>query len=119
MSLCNKSPKVASVAVGYLDGAKGWTAEGWWSIASGDCQTLVKSPLGGSYVYLLVNGDRLPPRASQSGGWFCTDDNGFSTRNSDYSNAQHELMCEDAGLNIEQFREIKIRSSDVTFNLTK
>ena len=94
------------------DGAKGWTAEGWWSIASGDCQTLVKSPLAGSYVYLLVDGGRLPPRARQSGGWFCTDDNGFGTRNADYSNDKHELACEDAGLKTEQFREIKIRGSD-------
>ena len=117
MTLCNRSWTAASVAVGYLDGAKGWTAEGWFSIARGKCETLVKSRLGGSYVYLLVDGGRLPPSRGQSGGWFCTDDSGFATRNRDYSNAQHDLMCEAAGLKTEQFREIGIRGSDVTFNL--
>ncbi len=119
MRLCNRSWTTASVAVGYLDGAKGWTAEGWWSIARGACQTLVKSRLTGSSVYLLVDGGRLPPSRGQSGGWFCTDDSGFSTRNSDYSNAQHELMCEAAGLKTEQFHEISIRGSTITYNLRR
>jgi uncharacterized membrane protein len=118
-TLCNKSKAGANVALGYADGATGWMAEGWWSIASGDCQTLVKNPLAGSYVYLLVDGGRLPPRARQSGGWFCTDDNGFGTRNADYANDKHELACEDAGLKTEQFREIKIRGSEVTYNLRR
>ena len=118
-TLCNRSTAGANVALGYADGDKGWTAEGWWSIASGDCQKLIKSPLGGSYAYLLVDGGRLPPRASQSGGWFCTDGNGFSTRNADYSDDQHELACEDAGLKTEQFREIKISGSEVTYNLRR
>ncbi len=117
MTLCNKLSGGVSVAVGYLDGAKGWTAEGWFTIARGDCRTVLDSPLTGSSVYLLLDGGRLPPSRNQSGGWFCTDDSGFMTRNSDYSNDAHELMCEAAGLKTEQFREIRIRGSDVTFNL--
>ena len=117
--LCNKTADGASVAVGYLDAHDGWTARGWWSIAPDNCQTLIEDNLTGSYVYLLVDGDKLPPGKDQSGGWFCTDDTGFVTHNQDYSNDQHEMMCEAAGLKTEQFREIKISGSDVTFNLTK
>jgi len=119
MQLCNKTTTGASVAVGYLDGDKGWTAQGWWSIAPADCQTLLDGAVAGSTVYVLVDGGRLPPGKKQSGGWFCTDDSGFITRNSDYSNDQHELMCEAAGLKTEQFREITISGGDFTFNLKK
>ncbi len=119
MTLCNKTAKGANVAVGYRDADKGWTAEGWWNVAAGACQTLIETPLSGTYVYLLVDGDRLPPSGNQSGGWFCTDDKGFLARNRDYSNDQHELLCEDAGLKTEQFREIMIRSADLTYNLEK
>ncbi len=117
MQLCNKTKSGASVAVGYFDRDKGWTAQGWWSIAPGDCQSLLPGNLSGSYVYLLVDGGRLPPSKSQSGGWFCTDDSGFVTYNADYSDKQHGLSCEAAGLKTEQFRELAVHSGDVTFNL--
>ncbi len=119
MTLCNKSTAGASVAIGYFDGAKGWTAQGWWSVAGGDCQTLVEGKLAGSTIYILVDGGRLPPSKKQSGGWFCTDDTGFMTRNADYSNDQHELLCEAAGLKTEQFRQITISGSNLTYNLKK
>jgi uncharacterized membrane protein len=120
MAVCNKTKTSASVAVGYLDGAKGWMAQGWWQVAGGDCQTLIQGPLAGNYIYLLVDGGRLPPGKKQPGGWFCTDNDGFATRNDDYSNDQHELLCEAAGLKTEQFSEIKIGGKkDVTYNLTK
>lgn len=85
MTLCNTSPKGASVAVGYRDADKGWVAQGWWNVAGGDCQTLVTAPLSGEYAYLLVDGGRLAPGDKQDGGWFCTDTTGFVTRNADYS----------------------------------
>jgi uncharacterized membrane protein len=119
LTLCNKTRTGASVAIGYLDGAKGWTAQGWWSVAGGDCQALAEGKLAGSTIYLLVDGGRLPPGKKQSGGWFCTDDTGFITRNADYSNGQHELLCEAAGLKTEQFHEIKIGGNTFTLDLTK
>jgi hypothetical protein len=68
---------------------------------------------------VLVDGGRLPAGKNQSGGWFCTDDQGFTTRNADYSNDQHELLCEAAGLKTEQFRQIRIKGGAVVYNLTK
>ncbi len=117
MKLCNKTKTGASVAVGYFDRVKGWTAQGWWSISPDDCQSVLSGNLAGSYVYLLVDGGRLPPAKKQSGGWFCTASDGFMTRNADYSDKQHELACEAAGLKTEHFREIRVRSDDMTFYL--
>lgn len=119
VQLCNKTGTGASVAVGYLDGDNGWTAQGWWSVAPAGCRTLLDGAVAGSTVYLLVDGGRLPPGQKQSGGWFCTDQQGFITRNADYSNDQHELMCEAAGLKTEQFREIEVSGGDVTYDLKK
>ncbi len=119
MTLCNKTIKGANVAVGFRDPDKGWMAEGWWNVAGGDCRTLIAAPLSGAAVYLLVDGHRLPPTAGQSGGWFCTANDGFTTRNADYSNDQRELVCDAAGLKTEQFREIPISGSDLTYNLSK
>ena len=119
LRMCNKLTAPVSVAVGYLDGKKGWTAQGWWTVAPGECPTLVESRLSGSYAYLLVDGGLLPPVARQQGGWFCTDDEGFLTRNSDYADKDRQLLCEAAGLNVEQFREVPLKGSSITFNLTK
>lgn len=119
LRLCNKLSTPVSVAVGYLDGGKGWTAEGWWTVAPSACETMVESRLSGSYVYLLVDGGLLPPPSSQKGGWFCTDNDGFVTRNADYADKKRQLLCESAGLNIEQFREVPLKGSNLTFNLTK
>jgi uncharacterized membrane protein len=115
--LCNHKATSVSVAVGFLDGARGWTAQGWWTVNRGDCATLVDGRLTSSYVYLLVDGGGLPPARNQSGGWFCTADQGFRIRNDDYADKQHQLLCEVAGLHLEQFREIAVRGSNATMNL--
>ena len=119
VTLCNKTKTGASVAIGYLDGASGWTRQGWWSDRRWrlpDAGRGPPRPAPTSICWSTAAGCR---RASkQSGGWFCTDDNGFTTRNADYSNDQHELLCEAAGLKTEQFRQIKIGGGDVTYNLT-
>jgi uncharacterized membrane protein len=116
-TVCNQSPKDASVAVGFLDDTDGWMAQGWRTIARGACDDLLTGDLSGKAVYLLVDGGRLKPDAKQDGGWFCTDDDGFSTRNEDYADDQHQLMCEAAGLKLEQFREIPITGAEVIYTL--
>ena len=115
--LCNKSGQPASVAVGYLDGAKGWTAQGWSNIPDGQCSTVVPGALGGSYAYVLVDRAIMKPAPGQKGGWFCTDRRGFITRNSDYADANRGLMCEAAGLRLEQFRQVPVNGSNATLNL--
>ena len=115
--LCNKTGSGASVAVGYLDAAKGWTAQGWANIASGQCSNVIAGPLGGSYVYVLIYGQALPPAPGQKGGWFCTHNRGFVTRNNDYADATGGLLCEAAGLRLEQFRQIPIKGASASLNL--
>ena len=115
--MCNRTGQEARVAVGFLDGDAGWTAQGWWNVPAGGCATLVESALSGYFIYLLVDGGALPPIAGQTEGWFCTDSDGFRTRNQDYSDNQGQLSCEAAGLKTVQFHELIVHSPSATFNL--
>ncbi|CAN5325220.1 hypothetical protein BH10PSE9_BH10PSE9_21070 [soil metagenome] len=115
--LCNKTGQAASVAVGYLDSVKGWTAQGWSNIPDGQCATVVAGPLGGAYAYVLIDRAIMKPAAGQKGGWFCTSERGFLTRNNDYADADRGLQCEAAGLRLEQFRQITLNGANATLNL--
>jgi uncharacterized membrane protein len=115
--ICNRTGQAASVAVGYLDEAKGWTAQGWSNIADGACSTVVPAPLGGAYAYVLIDRAIMKPAPGQKGGWFCTSDRGFVTRNDDYADADRGLQCEAAGLRLEQFRQIPVSGKNATLNL--
>lgn len=51
LKLCNSSTSRIGVAIGYQDG-DGWTTEGWWTIASQTCETLLKGTLSSRYYYV-------------------------------------------------------------------
>ncbi|HVV66372.1 MAG TPA: DUF1036 domain-containing protein [Rhizomicrobium sp.] len=51
LTICNKAKRAARVALGRFDGLS-WVSEGWWSIAPGACEALVKVPLDARYYYL-------------------------------------------------------------------
>jgi uncharacterized membrane protein len=53
-TLCNKTAHPAKVALGRFDGTA-WGSEGWWSIAPGQCETLVAQPLDARYYYLYAS----------------------------------------------------------------
>ena len=47
LKLCNGTTSRIGVAIGYQD-QKGWTTEGWWTIASQTCEVLLKGPVPSS-----------------------------------------------------------------------
>lgn len=53
LRLCNQTANLINVAVGYkLDGE--WTTEGWWPVATDNCETLVKGQLVSRFYYLYA-----------------------------------------------------------------
>lgn len=73
--VCNQSPQRLDIALAYPQPPLGWTSEGWWSLAVGQCTTLLRSPLSSRYYYLYATGTHggvwgAPP--GQRGGFFCT-----------------------------------------------
>jgi len=51
LKLCNTTPSRIGVAVGYQD-PKGWATEGWWTIPSKSCETLLKGKLPSRFYYI-------------------------------------------------------------------
>ena len=78
LKLCNATPSRIGVAIGYQD-TKGFTTEGWWTIASQSCETLLKGELARRFYYIhAVDYDR-------GGAWtgenfMCVDDKAFIIR---------------------------------------
>jgi uncharacterized membrane protein len=78
LQLCNSTSGRIGVALGYQDGT-GWTTEGWWTIAGGACETLLKGRLPSRFYYVhAVDYDR-------GGEWsgpttMCIDDKSFTIR---------------------------------------
>lgn len=104
--VCNSAPSDQTVAIAYRSDGD-WVSEGWWTIAQGDCKTLVGSDLKSRYFYY---------RATVSGGsftgenyYFCTDKNAFTI--------QGKADCESRGYASEAFSEIDT-GDNTAFKLT-
>jgi uncharacterized membrane protein len=53
LNVCNKTAHDARVAVGRFDGTQ-WMSEGWWTIGSGKCASVVPERLKARYYYLYA-----------------------------------------------------------------
>jgi len=76
--LCNNTASRVGVAVGYKDG-EGWATEGWWNVANGSCEILLKGELGARFYYIYaVDYDRGGEWSGQA--FMCTADKIFTIR---------------------------------------
>ncbi len=58
LALCNATSSRVGVSIGYQD-TKGWVTEGWWTIGSQSCETLLKGTLPSRFLYVhAVDYDR-------------------------------------------------------------
>jgi uncharacterized membrane protein len=72
--VCNHSKQQVDVAFAYPHTQFGWTSEGWWTLATGQCRTIMKGPLNNRYYYLYATGSKgsiWQAPAGQKGGFFC------------------------------------------------
>lgn len=53
LRLCNKTGSRVGVAIGYRE-SRQWITEGWWNVARGTCETLVKGPLVSRFYYVYA-----------------------------------------------------------------
>ena len=87
LKLCNTTSSRVGVVIGYKD-VKGWISEGWWSIPSSVCWTLIKGDLIARYYYVhAIDYDRPgiwdrneDNPASKSEFYMCTEDKAFEIR---------------------------------------
>jgi uncharacterized membrane protein len=55
--LCNNTTTRVSVAIAYTD-SKAWISEGWWNLAGGACETLLRGPLAAQFYYVYAMDER-------------------------------------------------------------
>lgn len=77
LEICNGTADRHSVAIGYGDEGT-WVSEGWWTLASGACKTVVGGRLKQRYYYYRVDGET--PDFAGEGYFFCTTRKAFTIR---------------------------------------
>jgi uncharacterized membrane protein len=76
--VCNFTKSRVGIAVGYKDG-EGWATEGWWNIAAGNCEALLRGTLAARFYYIYaVDYDRGGEWSGQA--FMCTRDKEFTIR---------------------------------------
>jgi len=76
--ICNVTKSRVGIAVGYKDG-DGWATEGWWNIAAGNCETVLRGNLAARFYYIYaVDYDRGGEWSGQA--FMCTRDKEFTIR---------------------------------------
>lgn len=53
LRVCNKTTSRVGIAIGYK-ATKDWTTEGWWTIGSDRCATLLAGPLANKFYYMYA-----------------------------------------------------------------
>lgn len=107
-SVCNKSDASAYVAIGYKSDGQ-WVSEGWWSVAVGECSTLIVGDLKNKFYYLRGESD--------TGFW--TGDYNFCYVQDEFTIYGDE-NCNDRGYKTGGFFEVDTGDSrDWTQNLTE
>jgi uncharacterized membrane protein len=53
LKLCNQTGSRVGAALGYKN-KEGWATEGWWTVESQKCVTLLKGPLPARYYYVFA-----------------------------------------------------------------
>jgi uncharacterized membrane protein len=53
LRVCNKTTSRVGIAIGYKADAD-WTTEGWWTVNSERCATILAGPLSGRFYYVYA-----------------------------------------------------------------
>jgi uncharacterized membrane protein len=53
LRVCNKTTNRVGIAIGYK-ADRNWTTEGWWTVRSDSCATILAGPLVGRYYYMYA-----------------------------------------------------------------
>lgn len=78
LSLCNATSSRVGVSIGYKDNT-GWVTEGWWTIGSQSCETLLKGTLPSRFLYVhAIDYDRGGKWVGSN--YMCTATKSFAIR---------------------------------------
>ena len=82
LRVCNKTSSRVGVAIGYK-ADKDWTTEGWWTIGSESCETLLSGALSGRFYYMYAVDYDQGGEWSGRSAYLCTQDKEFTIEGAD------------------------------------
>jgi len=77
LRVCNKTTSRVGIAIGYK-AQQDWTTEGWWTVSSDSCATLLAGPLSGRYYYMYAVDYDQGGEWSGNSAFFCTQEKEFT-----------------------------------------
>jgi uncharacterized membrane protein len=77
LRICNKTTSRVGIAVGYK-AARDWTTEGWWTIDSDNCATILAGPLVSRYYYMYAVDYDLGGEWGGNTAFLCTQEKEFT-----------------------------------------
>ena len=101
LELCNKTGYPVELAIGYSSNNR-WVSEGWWTIAGGGCQVVVRGDLKERYYYYYAEHRQV------GGTWggsypFCVSRNRFTIVG--------DKNCQSRGYEQRGFKQIDTRDA--------
>jgi uncharacterized membrane protein len=101
--VCNRSDLRISVALGYIDRARGWVAQGWFVIDAGQCSSVYAADLTNRYYYLYAESTADGGKTTWSGKVpFCIQKQKFLLFQAEYGKNTPD-DCAKAGLEFANF----------------
>jgi uncharacterized membrane protein len=108
-SVCNKTARPTSVALGFFNG-KVWASSGWWKVGAGDCAALIEEPLLARFYYVYAKPEDL------GGAW--EGDRSFCVKAEGGFTIQGRADCVAHGYEVKRFFQVDTGNTpDWTENL--
>jgi uncharacterized membrane protein len=109
--VCNQSDLRISVALGYVDRARGWVAQGWWVIDAAKCASVYAADLDNRYYYLYAESTADGGKTTWSGKVpFCIQKQKFLLFQAEYGKNTPD-DCAKAGLELVNFDVVDVGQS--------
>jgi len=109
--VCNQFEQRLSVAFGYVDRARGWVAQGWWVIGTGQCTSVYPADLDNRYYYILAKPTAGGPEWKGGKVPFCIQEHKFELFQAQYGKNTPE-DCAKAGLQSAQFISVDVGAGE-------
>lgn len=107
LKICNETPEQRAVAIGY-EADEGWTSEGWWNIAPGNCQNVIDGAL--TKVAYYYRAAYASENFDGEGYKFCTNKTAFTIVG--------DRNCSDRGFKEKGFSPLELADNTTDYLLT-
>jgi uncharacterized membrane protein len=124
LRICNQTPGIIDVSIGYPDSSLGWASRGWFTLPAGSCGSVISGRLTSSAFYFYAKGengrvwDGSDGSRAQGKAPFCIGPKKHTIPRRNHTQG-NVLNCEAAGFESKLFIGFETGgAADFTVNLT-